>query len=159
MASYTGTVKSVRPDPGELFPLVNPHMQNHTPANRLTLQVYAAELKGTSSAIGTDDYTYTLFVAGRSLVVAACYVVDPVGLSVDVNNYNTLTLYNDTTKLCEATTKYGLVAHLPFELTRANSVANRTLSAGDTVTLKIAGTSSGRVITPNTKVYVVCYWA
>lgn len=156
MGSYTGVVKAIPlREIGEAFPMQNP--LNHygvVAANYRNRRVYTAQLTDVA-VIGTDDHTFTLFVADRALIVDACFIVDPEGLSVDATNYNTMQLYNSTTKLCEATTAYGVVANEPMELTRANTVANRTLAAADTVTLKITGTVLGRPINA-LLVFVVC---
>jgi hypothetical protein len=159
MTSNTGTVRDVRPSPGELFPFINPHAQQLLPkaASAYHWEVFGIELTG-ASAIATDDYTFTAFVAPRSLVVATAFMVDPVGLSVDSTNYNTVNVYNSTTKMLERTTAYGVLPNMPWEIIPANTIANRTLAAGDTVTVKITGTVAGRAINHNTKVYIVCYW-
>lgn len=158
MTSYTGTVRFVRADPGELFPLVNPHAQVNNPAQRLTFEVYVAELKG-YSAIGTDDYTFTVFTAHRSLVICGVFLVDPTGLSVDAVNYNTVTAIAGSTEIASRTTQYGVTALLPWEVPLTETVANRTLSAGEACKVKFAGASSGRPINHNTRAYIVCYWA
>lgn len=137
---------------GGPFPVTGHELTNERGSQVI---VDGAVLTGTTAAIGTDTYEFTVYTARRGLLLLACYVVDPVGLTVDVNNYNTIGLYKDSTKLCEADTRYGIVQQMPMELHRVNSVANRTLSAGDTVTLKITGTNSGRIINDRTKLYLV----
>jgi len=161
MASYTGVVRDVRPYPGELFPWVNPHTHAGIPkaAARYTWEVFEIELTGTAAAIGTDDYTFTAFVAPRGLVVATAFVVDPVGLSVDSTNYNTFLVWDGTTSMLSVTTAYGVLPNMPVEIRPANTIANRTLVAGTTIYVKITGTVAGRIINHGTRVYIVCYWA
>ena len=160
MGSYTGTVRNVFQGYGELFPWVNTHAQQTLPKAAAAYHwvVYEIELTG-SAAIGTDDYSFTLFVAPRGLVVASAFIVDPVGLSVDTSNYNTFLVWDGTTTFCSVSTAYGILPNLPREITPANTIANRTLTAATAVYVKVTGTSSGRVINHGTKVYVVCYWA
>lgn len=159
MTSSTGTVRAVmHKEMSDAFPWVNP-WDISTLSTWRNRRVYAAMLTGTAAAIGTDDYTFTLFVADRALVVDACFVVDPIGLSVDATNDNNFTLKNSSTIMCQQSTAYGVVANEPWEITRANTVANRTLAAGDTVTLVVDGDNSGRVINHGTLVFVVCSYA
>ena len=155
MASYTGVVKSNFVKGPLPFHLPTPDGVHPNLAKYWTT-IYAVELTG-YSAIGTDDYTYSVFVADRALVVDACFLTDPTGLSVGNINYNTMTLKNASTTMCSATTAYGIVAGLPMEIARYTTLAERTLAAGDEVTFKITGTVSGRVINHETKVYVVCH--
>ena len=161
MTSYTGVVKSVtHREMSDAFPWVNPWniVWNGTWRNR---RVYMAELTGTAAAIATDDYTFTIFVADRALVVDACFVIDPIGVAVDATNDNNFTLnnYTDTVTMCQASTAYSVVANEPWEITRANTVANRTLAAADVVTLVIDGDTAGQVINHGTLVFVVCSYA
>lgn len=157
MTSYTGTVRTIPLQGfGDCFPLVNPLNNYRMPSGFRNRRVYTAMLTGTDAAIGTDDYRFTLFTADRSLVVDACFVVDPVGLSPDATNKNNFTLTSDSTTLCQQSTAYGVVANEPWEVTRANTVANRTLAKGDSVTLDVDGDSGGRVINHGTMVFVVC---
>jgi len=157
MTSYTGVVRAVRPLPGELFPLVNPHAQVNNPAQRLTFEVMTAELTG-HTAIGTDDYTYTIGHAHRAMVACAAFLVDPVGLSRDTTNYNEYSVRIDGTEGFNQDSRYSLIANVPFEITRLATVANRTTAEGDAITIKITGSSSGRAINHGTRVYVVFYW-
>lgn len=160
MTSYTGTVRDVLQQPGELFPWINSHAQNVIPkaASAYHWEVFEIELTGTSAAISTNDYTFTAFVAPRGLVVATAFVVDPVGLSVDSTNYNTFLVWDGTTSFLSATTAYGILPNVPMEIRPANTIANRTLTAGTTVYVKVTGSSAGRVINYGTRVYIVCYW-
>jgi hypothetical protein len=161
MSSYTGTVKSIALQGlGDCFPLVNPFNNYRNPGEYRNRRVYTAELMG-YSALGTDDYTFSLFIADRALEVDACFVVDPVGLEPQASNHNNFTLRNatDSVTLCAQDTTYGIVANEPFEITRANTVANRTLAAGEEVTLVIDGDASGSAINYNTRVFVVCKYA
>ena len=160
MTSHTGTVKSVFQRPGEFFPWVNTHAQNPLPkaAAAYHWEVFEIELTG-AAAIGTDDYTFTAFYTPRGMVVATAFLVDPVGLDVDTTNYNTISVYQSTTKLCEVTTAYGILPNMPREIPPANTIAKRTLAAHKAVTVKVAGTETGVAINHGTKVYIVCYWA
>ena len=163
MTSYTGTVRAV-PLQGvsDCFPMVNPFNSYRMPRGTYHLyrnrRVYTAMLTGTAAAIATNDYTFTLFVADRALVVDACYVVDPIGLEPDATNDNNFTLKNSSTTLCQQSTAYGVVANEPWEITRANTVANRTLAAAATVTLVVDGDTAGQVINHGTMVFVVCHY-
>ena len=161
MGSYTGTVRNVFQSCGEPFPWVNTHAQQTLPkaAAAYKWEVFEIELTGTGAAIGTDDYSFAVFVAPRGLVVASAFIVDPVGLSVDTTNYNTFLVWDGTTTFCSVSTAYGLLPNLPREVTPANTISNRTLTEGTTVYVKVTGTSSGRIINYGTKVFVVCYWA
>jgi hypothetical protein len=112
------------------------------------------------AAIGTDDYTFTILDrARRALVVDSCWVIDPDGIAPSGTVYNTYQVYNGAVKMCEQTSVYGVVSNEPFEISRANTVANRTLAAGDAVTLKITGTSTGKPIALGTRVFLVCSYA
>lgn len=159
MTSHTGVVRAINlQEVGAAFPMVNPFCNfREVAANVRNRRVYTARLTGTAAAIATDDYTFTLFVANHAMVVDACFVVDPVGLSVDTTNDNNFTLKNGSTTLCQQSTGYGVVANEPWEITRANTVANRTLAKGDTVTLVVDGDTAGRVINHGTMVFVVCH--
>ncbi len=160
MTSYTGTVRAITLQGiSDCFPLVNPLNAFSDPAGPRDRRVYTAMLTGTAAAIGTDDYTFTLFVADRALIVDACFVVDPIGLDVDTTNDNNFTLKNSSTTMCAQSTGYGVVANEPWEITRANTVANRTLAAGDTVTLVVDGDTAGQVINHGTMVFVICSFA
>lgn len=157
MTSYTGVVRAIPLQGlGDCFPMVNSFNNYRMPSGFRNRRVYTAMLTGTAAAIATDDYTFTLFLADRGLVVDACFVVDPIGLSVDATNDNNFTLKNSSTTMCQQSTAYGVVANEPWEITRANTVANRTLTAGDTVTLVVDGDTAGRVINHGTMVFVVC---
>jgi hypothetical protein len=161
MSSYTGTVKAIPLQGfGDCFPFVNSLNHYRMPSEYRNRRVYTAELTG-AAAITTDDYTFSLFIADRALEVDACFVVDPTGVEPDTSNYNTWVLRNatDGVTMCSQTSAYGIVANEPWEITRANTVTNRTLAAGESVTLVITGTSSGEVINYNTKVFVVCKYA
>jgi len=159
MTSSTGVVRAItHKEMSDAFPWVNPWNVSTfgTWRNR---RVYTAMLTGTAAAIATDDYTFTLFVADRALVVDACFVIDPIGLDVDATNDNNFTLKNSSTTMCQQSTAYGVVANEPWEITRANTVANRTLAAADTVTLVVDGDTAGQVINHGTLVFVVCSYA
>lgn len=161
MGSETGTVKTTFPPAGSLFPVVNPWLQ-FVPSSYSTqkidgiVEVFAAQLVGVSTAISTDDYTYTLFVAPEAYIVRGCFIVDPVGLAVDSTNYNTYQLLKSSTVMCQRTDQYGISQYIPMEITLASTLANHTLAAGDTVSLKITGSSSGKVINNGLWVFVIC---
>jgi len=165
MTSYTGTVRTIPLQGiGRCFPLFNPFNHFRIPRGTYHLfrnrRVYTAMLTGTAAAIATDDYTFTLFVADRTLVVDACFIVDPIGIEPDTTNDNNFTLnnYTDTVTLCQQSTGYGVVANEPWEITRANTVANRTITKGEVVTLVVDGDNSGQVINHGTVVFVVCHY-
>lgn len=159
MTSETGVVRAITlQGVGEAFPMVNPFCNfREVQANARDRRVHTAMLTGTAAAIATDDYTFTLFVAGHAEVVDACFVVDPVGLDPDATNDNNFTLKNGATELCQQSTAYGVVANEPWEITRKNTVANRTLAKGDTVTLVIDGDTAGQIINHGTMVFVVTH--
>ncbi len=159
MTSYTGTQKVFRGPETEWMRAmlqINPVADSASTSVRWEPLVFKFRIAETKTAIGTDDYTYTAFVAPRAMVVMGCWLVDPVGVSVDATNYNTYTLIQSATTVCSVTSARGIVAYLPKEVSLANTEANRTLTAHETVTFKIAGTSSGAVINENTEVWVVC---
>ena len=158
MTSYTGVVRTIPlQGVGEAFPMVNPFNNYRMPSGfRPGRRVYTAVLTGTAAAIATDDYTFTLTTVDRSLTVEACFIVDPVGVSAGPTNYNTFALKNGATTLCSATTVYGVIAGEPWEVTRANTSANRLCTLGDSITLVITGASAGKAINHGTMVFVVC---
>jgi hypothetical protein len=160
MTSNTGTVRNVFQSPGELFPWVNTHTQDVLPkaASAYHWEVYEIELTGTAAAIGTDDYTFTAFYSPRAMVLATAFIVDPVGLSVDATNYNTFEVIQSSTTGLSITTAYGILPNIPREIAPAATIANRTLTAHEAVTVKVTGTVAGRIINYGTKVYIVCYW-
>ena len=165
MTSYTGVVRSiVLQGVSDSFPMVNPFNSYRAPRGTYHLyrnrRVYTAMLTGTAAAIATDDYTFSLFLADRTLVVDACFIVDPVGIDPDATNDNNFTLnnYTDTVTLCQQSTAYGVVANEPWEITRANTVANRTITKGEVVTLVVDGDTAGQVINHGTMVFVVCHF-
>jgi len=160
MTSYTGVVKAVtHREVSDAFPWVNPWNRVRMASWR-NRRVYVAQLTGTAAVIGTDDYTFTIFLADRALVVDACFVIDPIGIGVDATNDNNFTLTKTgAVTMCQQSTAYSIVANEPFEITRANTVANRTLAAGNTVTMVIDGDTLGQVINHGTLVFVVCSYA
>ena len=158
MTSYTGTVRTIPlQGVGEAFPMVNPFNNYRMPSGfRPSRRVYTAVLTGTAAAIATDDYTFTVTIVDRDLTVDACFMVDPVGLSYDGNNYNTYTVYNsDGTLICSSAPS-DVIAGEPLEIARANTVAERKMEAGETVQFKVTGTASGRIINHGTMVFIVC---
>jgi len=153
MASYTGTVKKYWKK-GTEFPMFNPEL---CPSRHRYWQseIFVIKLAG-HAAIGTDDYTYAVFTAPRGLVVEAVYLIDPVGLAVDLTYYNTFELIANAVTMASVTTEYGWKAYQPVEIRLASVVVNRTLAAADAVTLKITGTSNGVAINADTEIWVVC---
>jgi len=163
VTDYTGTVKSVRASPGAAFPFVNPMAHGQQASYSLMkidgiVETYCARLAGTQyAAIGTDTYTYTLFKAPRKCIVRACYIIDPFGQTVDATNYNTYELIKTgPVTMCSRTDQYSISQLVPWEVSLAATSANRTLAAGNTVTLKISGTVLGKPITDGAWVVVVC---
>jgi len=118
--------------------------------------VFKFRIAQSATAIGTDDYIYTAFKSPRAMIIMGCWLVDPVGISVDATNYNTYTLIQSGTTVCSMTSARGIIANLPKEVPLANTEANRTLIAHEEVTFKIAGTVAGAVINENTEVWVIC---
>ena len=160
MTSYTGVVKSVQHvEMSDAFPWNNPWNISTLNSWR-NRRVYVAELTGTAAAIATDDYTFTLFLADRILVVDACFVLDPIGIGVDATNDNNFTLTKTgSVTMCQQSTAYSVIKNEPWEITRANTVANRTLAAGNTVYMVVDGDTAGQVINHGTLVFVVCSYA
>lgn len=162
MTSYTGTRHplSVGDGMGSMYPLVNPKFGALAPAvQRKTKRVvYGVRLSTPDfdTAIGTDDYTFTVSVVDHAFYVVNAYYLDPTGLSVDATNYNTLAITDGTLTLCSATTAYGVTAGELQEITKANTAANRLLAAGGTLYCKITGTVAGRIINDGILVFVVC---
>lgn len=158
MGSYTGTCHplSVGDSMGDSYPLINAFLRNVAPGRTTKRKVFGFRLVGTSAAISTDEYTYTLHVTNRARILLGAYIIDPIGLSVDATNYNTFAVKKTgAVTMCSMTTAYGLAANELHEITRANTLANRTLAATNTVTLVITGTVAGRIINPNTLVFLV----
>ena len=158
MTSYTGTLKTLPRPQGDLFPLVSGWRNPDSIHAWQQRDVFYVQLDGVA-AIGTDDYTYTIFKAPRAYTLIAAYLVDPTGLSSDAVNFNTFSLYNGATLLCQRDTGHGFPAMEPVEIVLAAAAANRALAEDDEVTLEIAGTADGRVINDGTWIFVVCEYA
>lgn len=162
MTSSTGTRHplSVGDSMGSMYPIVNPRFDAVAPVVQRKTQrvVYGVRLTTPDfdTAIGTDDYTFTVSVVNHAMYVVNAYYIDPIGLSVDSTNYNTFDITDGTTTLCSATTAYGVTANEVQEITKANTLANRLLAAGDTLYCKITGTVAGRIINDGILVFVVC---
>lgn len=161
MTSYTGTQKVFRGPESEwmktmLQRITDGCMTKRSAATYWEPIVFKMRIAQTTAAIATDDYTYTVFHTPRAMVIMGCWIVEPVGLSVDATNYNTFELIQSATTVCSKTSAYGLIANLPVEIPLANTLANRTLVVEEDVTLKITGTAAGRIIHEGTEVWVVC---
>ena len=162
MTSYTGIRHplSVGDGMGDCYPIVNPQFGVLTPVVQRTTKrrIYAVRLSTPDfdTAIGTDDYTFIVSVVGHAMYVVNAYYIDPIGLSVDATNYNTLAITDGALTLCSATTAYGVTAGEVQEITKANTLANRLLAVGDTLYCKITGTVAGRIINDGILVFVVC---
>jgi len=161
MTSYTGTSHplSVGDGMGDSYPLVNSQYTGFgvSPAHKTKRVVYAARLVGTPSAISTNSYTYKISTVNDDMIAESAFIIDPTGLSVDTTNYNTMVINDGTTTMFSGTTAYGITANELHEITKANTATNRTLEKGDSLYLVITGTVAGRIINPNTLVFVVCY--
>lgn len=123
-------------------------------------EVFYARLKAVSSAIGTDDYSYTVIDSlRRKSKVLACFIVAPQGsLPEDASDYLTVGLYHGAIKLCESSLAHGLLLGMPAEVQRCSTVAQRTLDTGESLTLKISGTGAGQAI-PILQCFVLYAWA
>jgi hypothetical protein len=157
MTSYTGVVKDYRFEYGDVgFPFHNPrNVEGFGYGRTWERKVFVKKIKA-YDAITTDDYTFTLFVAPRALIVEAAFLVDPQEQAVDITNYNTYAIVVSGTTLCSVTDAYGWAPYEPVEIRRANTEANRTLAAEDSVTLVITGSSGGRLIHADTEIWVIC---
>lgn len=155
MTSYTGEMERIPIEITNEFPMTNPLVE----IGAKSRECFAQKILGTDSAIGTDDYTYTILdAANRGLILEAAWVVFDDDISVDDSNYLTLAVESGGVTLCQVTTEYGVVANEPFEIQRVSTEAQRTLAADDQVDLVITGTGSGQAI-PDAQVFLVGRWA
>jgi len=161
MTAYTGMVRNVFQNPGELFPWINPHarLPCSKVAGALTWEVFEVELTGTANAIGTDSYTFASFVTPRKLCLGAAFIIDSVGLSADSTNYNTFLVWNGSASYFSRTTARGILIGVPAEIVPAASFTTRVVDAGTTIYVRVTGTGAGRVINYGTRVCVLTYWA
>jgi len=159
MTAYTGEViTSVSHRVPDGWPVKNPWYSYRAPAayQNPGRKVALYAIKDQKTAIGTDSYTYTLFLPGaRAVYVDAVYLIDPIGVAADSTNYNTITVMNSATTVCSQTTARGIIPGEVFEVTRANTEANRAFEPGATLTMVVTGTASGAVINKETLVVIV----
>ena len=160
MTAYSGNVKSTfvrRPWPINL-PMPDTIHKGKAPYEFV---VHAAQLVGYDALASPDYRDFTLYVAPQDEVIDAVYLVDDVGLDPDESNYNTLDIRDDTTSttICEVATERGVLAGIPLEITRVCAAANRAVSAGDTVQLRVTGTGNGHAINGEALVWVVSHLA
>lgn len=160
MGAQTGTAHPLSPGDamGAMYPMVAPKLGVMGPVvNRKTRRnVFAYRLVGTEAAIATDAYTYALFTTDKIMHLVSAFFLDPTGLSVDATNYNTVAiLKTGAVTMASTATTYGVSAGELHEITKANTLANRTLAATNAVTCVITGTVAGRIINSNTLLFLV----
>ena len=160
MAGYSGTVKSTfvrRPWP---INLPTPDTAHRAKAP-YEFVVHAAQLVGYDALASPDYRDFTLYVAPQNEVIDAVFLVDDVGLDPSESDYNTLDIRDSTTSttICEVVTQRGVLAGIPLEITRAAAAANRAVSTGDSVALRVTGTGNGHAINGETLVFVVSHLA
>jgi hypothetical protein len=160
MGAQTGTftILSAGDAAGGKYPLVNPWFDMVAPvvSRKTKRQVFAFRLKGTAAAIATDAYTFTLFTTDKIMHLVSAFIMDPVGLSVDATNYNTFAITKTgPVTMASSTSAYGVSQFELHELTKANTLANRTLAATNVVYCVITGSSAGRIINGNTLLFLV----
>lgn len=161
MTAYTGTViTSVNHKVPDAWPVKNPWYNYRMPASAYNpgRRVVIAAVKDQKAAITTDSYTYTLFKPGaKAVYIDAVYLVDPIGVAADATNYNTIAVKNGSTTMFSQTTARGIIPGEVFEVTRANTEANRAMEPASTLTMVITGTVGGAVINKETLVIIVMH--
>jgi hypothetical protein len=160
MGAQTGTchILGAGDAMGSMYPMVAPKVELYGPVvNRKTQRnVFAYRLDGVLTAIATDAYTFALFTTDKIMHLVSAFFMDPTGLSVDATNYNTFEVKKTGgVSMASTTTAYGVSAGELQEITKANTLANRTLAATNAVTLVVTGSTAGRVINSNTLLFLV----